>query len=124
MIGRSLTIMCLIFLAGCEPNPISISNGKCWNLSSGDRISGTVTVVGIVDDTIIEGGASIQNTVCPERTMGLIVPDGPMLTTYRRSMKIDPPEFVERRFKLTGRILQNEGADRLYVEAESLVPAL
>ena len=79
-------------------------------------------VVGIVDDTLVEGGAYIQNTACPKRTLGLAIPDGPMLDGFRKKMSISPPQFVQHHFMLTGHVFKNRESDHLLVNAESLQP--
>lgn len=113
-------LLCITALAACGPRIVQISNDKCWDVKPGDRVSGAVTVVGIVDDTSVEGGAYIQNTACPDRTIGLAIPNGPLLDSYRKAMEANPSGFVERRFMLNGEIYQNAGSRRLLVRVTDL----
>lgn len=116
-------LACVTLLSACGPRPVQIANDQCWNVKPGDSISGKLIIVGAIDKTLVEGGTYIQNTACPERTMGLAIPSGPMLDAYRMSMRTNPPRFVERQFFLTGRVSKNPGSDRLLVVADSLQPA-
>jgi len=122
MRSKVFALACVALLSACGSRSIQIANDRCWNLKPGDRVSGNLTVAGIVDETLVEGGAVIQNTACREKTMGLAIPNGPMLNAYRRSVRTDPPRFVERQFLLTGHIFKNPGSDRLLVMADSLQP--
>lgn len=112
----------IAILSACVPRSVQIANDRCWNVNPGDRVSGKLSVVGIVDDTLVEGGAYIQNTACPKRTMGLAIPNGPMLDGYRKRMSVHPPQFVEHQFLLTGHVFKKRGSDRLLIMAESLQP--
>ena len=113
---------CFAILSACGPRTVHLANDRCWNVKPGDRVSGNLTVVGIVDDTLVEGGAYIQNTACPKRTLGVAIPKGPMLDGYKMRMRVSPPRFVDHQFMLTGHVFENRGSDRLLVMAESLKP--
>ena len=113
-------IVCGGLLSACGAHPVQISNDRCWNVETGDRVEGSVTIVGIIDDALVEGGSAIQNKACPEKTMGLAIPPGPILDAYRKAMTTIPPRFVERRFHLTGRVSQIKSTGRLLVEADGL----
>lgn len=119
---KLITLICIAALAACGPRIVQISNDKCWSVKPGDRISGAVKIVGIVDNTLVEGGAHIQNTACPGKTMGLAIPSGPLLDGYRKTMKTSPTRFVERRFILNGEVYQNPGSERLLVRVTDLRP--
>lgn len=117
------TLACIALLSACEPAVVQIANDRFWDVNPGDTVAGNLTVVGIVDNSLTEGGAFVQNTACPAKTMGLAIPSGPMLNSYERRMRVDPPQFVEHRFLVTGRIFKNPGDNRLLIMAESLRPA-
>ena len=116
------TLVCITALAACGPRVVQISNDKCWNVKPGDLVSGMVTVVGIVDDTVVEGGTYIQNIACPDKVLGLAIPSGPLLDSYKEAMEANPSRFVERRFMLNGEIYQNAGSKRLLVRVTDLRP--
>jgi hypothetical protein len=117
------SLACIALLSACEPRAVQIANDRCWDVKPGDRVDGKLTVVGLVDESVIEGGSYIQNTACPAKTTGLAIPSGPMLDSYKRRMRTDPPRFVEHRFLVSGRIFKSSGSDRLLIMAESLQPA-
>ena len=115
-------VPCIALLSACGPRSVQIANDRCWNLKPGDRVTDKLIVVGIVDDTLTEGGAYIQNTACPKRTIGLAIPNGPMLDGYKRRMTVSPPRFVQHQFTLIGHVFKNPGSERLLVMAEGLQP--
>jgi hypothetical protein len=117
------TLACITLLSACEPRAVQIANDRCWDVKPGDSVAGKLTVVGIVDNSLTEGGSYVQNTACPAKTMGLAIPSGPMLDGYKRRMRADPPRFVDHQFLVTGRIFKNPGSGRLLIMAESLQPA-
>jgi hypothetical protein len=106
-------------LAGCTAQPTRISSDVCWDVHPGETVAGTVMVHGIVDRSIVEGGASITNTACAERSMGLIIRSHQLLQSYEEIMRTDPPQFVEKSFFISGMVSRGPN-DRMRVEVTDL----